>query len=212
MVDEKMYVTGGVGAMHQWEGFDEDYFLPQSTDEGGCYSETCASIGVMMLADRMLHLDLNSKYADNMELQLYNSVMTAMSLGGRAFTYVNMLGSSERDKSMREEWFECACCPPNLMRLFGCLGGYLWHHGKEAENSAFVNVHLYTTATVTFNVDDQKIEFEQESNWPWEGKVRFKVHASSSLKIAVRLRIPAWFEGKFTVCPFLSISQLLCSN
>lgn len=54
MVDKKMYMTGGIGAIKQWEGFGIDYFLPQGTDEGGCYSETCASIGVVMLAERLL--------------------------------------------------------------------------------------------------------------------------------------------------------------
>lgn len=77
MVDRKMYLTGGIGSMMQWEGFGIDYFLPQGSDEGGCYNETCASIAVMMLAERMLHLELNSKYADVMELCLYNAVMTA---------------------------------------------------------------------------------------------------------------------------------------
>lgn len=77
MVDKKMYLTGGIGSMMQWEGFGIDYFLPQGSDEGGCYNETCASIGVMMLAERLLHLELNSKYADVMELCVYNAVMTA---------------------------------------------------------------------------------------------------------------------------------------
>lgn len=56
MVEKKMYLTGGIGAIKQWEGFGIDYFLPQGTDEGGCYSETCAAIGVMMLAERMLQV------------------------------------------------------------------------------------------------------------------------------------------------------------
>jgi DUF1680 family protein len=56
MVQRKMYVTGGIGAVKQWEGFGPDYFLPQGTDEGGCYSETCAAIGTIMLAERMLQV------------------------------------------------------------------------------------------------------------------------------------------------------------
>jgi hypothetical protein len=56
MVEKKMYLTGGIGAMDAWEGFGIDYFLPQSTDEGGCYAETCAGIGVMMLAERLLQV------------------------------------------------------------------------------------------------------------------------------------------------------------
>jgi DUF1680 family protein len=54
MIEKKMYLTGGIGAMKQWEGFGIDYFLPQSSDEGGCYAETCAAIEVMMLCDRPL--------------------------------------------------------------------------------------------------------------------------------------------------------------
>lgn len=56
MVQKKTYVTGGIGAMKKWEGFGVDYFLPQGTDEGGCYAETCAAIGVMMLAERLLRV------------------------------------------------------------------------------------------------------------------------------------------------------------
>jgi len=56
MVQRKMYVTGGIGAIKQWEGFGPDNFLPQGTDDGGCYAETCASIGTIMLAERMLQV------------------------------------------------------------------------------------------------------------------------------------------------------------
>ncbi|KAH8897921.1 DUF1680-domain-containing protein [Thozetella sp. PMI_491] len=199
MVDKKMYLTGGIGAMKQWEGFGIDYFLPQGTDEGGCYAETCASIGVMMLAERLLELDLNGRYADIMELCLYNGVMTAMSLEGKAFTYVNQLASSEQDKSVREEWFECSCCPPNLTRLFGSLGGYLWHF-DGADSKATINVYLYTTAKLQFEVDGRPVVLEQKSNWPWEGNIMFQLSADK-IETTVRLRIPAWAGEKFTLTP-----------
>ncbi|WAO83287.1 Hypothetical protein NCS54_00047200 [Fusarium falciforme] len=200
MVDKKMYMTGGVGAIKQWEGFGIDYFLPQGTDEGGCYNETCVSIAVMMLAERILHLDLDAHYADIMELCLYNTVMTAMSLDGKAFTYVNQLTSTEADKNVREEWFWCACCPPNLTRLFGSLGGYLWDYGHEVDN-VFVNVHLYTGAELTFDANGLPVTLQQRSNWPWEGKVDFQLLVPSSLRAVVRLRLPAWSSGAYILTP-----------
>ncbi|KAI0105162.1 glycoside hydrolase family 127 protein [Hypoxylon sp. NC0597] len=200
MVDKKMYLTGGIGSMWQWEGFGIDYFLPQGSDEGGCYNETCASIGVIMLAERLLHLDLNSKYADIMELCLYNAVMTGLSLEGTAFTYVNQLASSEADRNQREDWFDTSCCPPNVMRLFGCLGGYLWDYGGSGKD-VYVNVHLYTTAKVTFQVEDQQIVLEQKSNWPWEGNILFQLQAPSSTNVTVKLRIPSWARRRFTLTP-----------
>ncbi|KAI0114487.1 hypothetical protein GGR51DRAFT_577502 [Nemania sp. FL0031] len=202
MVDKKMYLTGGIGSMMQWEGFGIDYYLPQGSDEGGCYNETCASIGVMMLAERLLHVELNSKYADVMELCLYNAVMTAMSLGGNAFTYVNQLASSEKDKNVRAAWFDTSCCPPNVSRLFGSLGGYLWDyggHGKEI----FINVHLYTTAKVSFQVDEHPVVFEQKSNWPWEGNVIFHLDVPPTANTTIRLRIPSWAKKRFTLTPTL---------
>ncbi|KAK3314541.1 hypothetical protein B0H66DRAFT_593260 [Apodospora peruviana] len=204
MVDKKMYLTGGIGAIKQWEGFGIDYFLPQGTDEGGCYAETCASIGVMMLAERLLQIDLQNpdrRYADVMELCLYNNVMTAMSLDGNAFTYVNQLASSDKNPSGRSEWFEVSCCPPNLARLFGSLGGYLWDYGSNNNGETFINVHLYTTAKLTFDnsVDGKPVKLEQRSNWPWEADVAFTLSAAT--KTTIRLRLPAWSENQYTLTP-----------
>ncbi|KAF4986819.1 hypothetical protein FDECE_15752 [Fusarium decemcellulare] len=200
MVDKKMYVTGGIGSIKQWEGFGINYFLPQGTDEGGCYAETCASIAVMMLAERILHLELDAHYADTMELCLYNNVMTAMSLNGKAFTYVNQLASSEADKSAREEWFWCACCPPNLTRLFGSLGGYLWDHDSEGDN-VFINVHLYTSAETTFDINGSAVSLQQTTDWPWNGNINFKLSAPSSLRTTMRLRLPGWSKGQYILNP-----------
>lgn len=204
MVDKKMYLTGGVGAIKQWEGFGIDYFLPQGTDEGGCYAETCASIGVMMLAERLLHLGGDAgperRYADIMELCLYNNVMTAMSLQGNAFTYVNQLASSDKDPSARSDWFEVSCCPPNLSRLFGSLGGYLWDYGSVGRD-IFVNVHLYTTARLSFDVDGRPFTVQQTSNWPWEGKVEFTASVPDGCSATIRLRLPAWSRNQYVLQP-----------
>ena len=211
MVDQKMYVTGGIGAIEQWEGFGGDYFLPQGTDEGGCYAETCASIGVIMLAERLLQYDLQGRYADVMELCLYNNVMTAMSLNGRVFTYVNQLASSDKDKSERQDWFEVSCCPPNLTRLFGSLGGYLWDFGVDGDE-AFVNVHLYTTAKLTFGPANAAITLEQKSNWPWEGTVALQITKPRSVQTMLRLRLPAWCQESFAITPAPSTEQIRISR
>lgn len=205
MVDKKMSVTGGVGAIEQWEGFGIDYFLPQSTDEGGCYNESCASIAILFLAERLLDIELDSRYGDIMDLCLYNNVMTAMSLDGKAFTYVNQLGSSEADKSGREDWFWCACCPPNYSRLFGSLGGYLWHFGQQ-DKGAYIDVHLYTSAKVAFAADEGPIELEQSSNWPWDGTISFTLTNPNQIPTTIRLRIPAWANSTFTLNPPFSSS------
>lgn len=183
MVNAKMYVTGGIGSIKQYEGFGRDYFLPQGTDEGGCYAETCAAIGVMMLAQRILQFDLDRKFGDIMELAFYNAVLTAMSADGRSFTYVNQLASSESDLSERCDWFTVACCPPNMLRLLGQISGYIYNSQSES-----IDVHLYIPSE--HSSDGRTIK--QESNYPWNSDIKF---ATEGADFAVRLRIPAFAVG-----------------
>ncbi|KIX01397.1 uncharacterized protein Z518_09123 [Rhinocladiella mackenziei CBS 650.93] len=205
MVDCKMYLTGGIGAMKQWEGFGLDYFLPQGTDEGGCYAETCAAIGVMMLAERILQYDLDRRFSDVMELCLYNAVLTAMSHNGTKFTYVNQLASSDSDLSKREEWFTCACCPPNMLRLLGQVGGYICTQqksGPEGPPSTQVNVHLYVSSRCEFETGHgQQVVLTQKTNWPWSGQVEFNLCTKSD-QVSLALRIPGWTTSwKMTPSP-----------
>lgn len=206
MVERKMYVTGGIGAIKQWEGFGLDYFLPQSTDEGGCYAETCAAIGVMMLAERILQYDLDGRFGDIMELCLYNAMLTSMSHDGTKFTYVNQLASSDADASKREEWFTCACCPPNVLRLFGQIGGYMYSDKHTGKESTQVNVHLYVPSVHEVKVGGQgqgpgpgqekKAVLTQKSNWPWDGRVDIEVQgATATAQVSIALRIPAWAKS-----------------
>ncbi|QIW96336.1 hypothetical protein AMS68_001854 [Peltaster fructicola] len=191
MVGQKMYVTGGIGAIKQWEGFGQDYYLPQSTDEGGCYSETCAAIGIMMLANRILQTDLHARFGDIMELCLYNAVLTSMSHDGQRFTYVNQLASSDADASKREDWFTVACCPPNVLRLLGQIGGYIWDVRSSSKIPEVV-VHLYISSSTTFKVGQEKFSIKQESNYPWKSDISFETNCAAP--VAVKLRIPEWAQ------------------
>lgn len=127
-----------------------------------------------------------------MELCLYNTVLTSMSYDGKRFTYVNQLASSDQDLSQREEWFTCACCPPNVLRLLGQIGGYVWNHDTDPKTgTTTIIVHLYVPSTLEFEVGGRSVQLKQESNWPWDGKIRFSL--KTSLKnINIKLRIPGW--------------------
>ena len=120
-------------------------------------------------------------------------MLTGMSTDGKAFTYVNQMASSDGDLSKREEWFECACCPPNIARVLGHIGGYLWTANSTAGN-VDVNVHLYANATLTYPTDDGEIVLKQRTNWPWDGNVEFELETKSTSNITVRLRIPSWAD------------------
>lgn len=206
MVCKKMYLTGGIGAVAAWEGFGKDYFLPQGSDEepdegfGGCYAETCAAIGVVMLAERMLRLERRAEYADVLELCLYNAVLTGMSHEGNAFTYVNQLASSEGNLSKRSEWFEVSCCPPNVSRLVGSIGGYIWTMTEKDSGNMEVDVHTYTTANVRWKIGEKEVELKQRTDLPIGcGRVNISIRGSENVEITMRLRIPGWVTS-WKVC------------
>ena len=96
------------------------------------------------------------------------------------------------DSSQREEWFTCSCCPPNVLRLLGQIGGYVWtHHVNTERKSAEINVHLYISSTLEFDVAGESVQLQQESDWPWSGKVGFRLH-TSLYNVTIKLRIPGW--------------------
>ena len=118
--EKLMYVTGGLGSSRHNEGFTFDYDLPNET----AYCETCAGIGFVFWNHRLLQLDCDGRYADVLERALYNNVLSGVSLDGKKFFYENPLASV--GKHHREEWFGCACCPPNIARLLASLGQYVY--------------------------------------------------------------------------------------
>lgn len=181
LTTKRMYVTGGIGTSSKNEGFTNDYDLPNES----AYAETCAAIGLIFWAHRLLQLDCNGRYADILELALYNSVLSAVSSEGRHFFYENPLASTGLHQ--RQPWFFCPCCPPNLARLFASLGEYIY---AQSETEAVV--HLYIQGTGRLSVGGQAVSLSQETNYPWDGTVAIQVSPESPATFGLRLRIPGW--------------------
>ncbi|MEO3945128.1 beta-L-arabinofuranosidase domain-containing protein [Gorillibacterium sp. CAU 1737] len=197
IASRQMYVTGGIGSMAQGEAFSVDYDLPNDT----AYSETCASIGLIFFAWRMLQMSPQRKYADVMERALYNTVLAGMAKDGRHFFYVNPLevephvceGKNlgfNHVKPVRQEWFGCACCPPNIARLIASLGDYLY----TVQNDT-VFAHLYIGGKATVQVKGQDVMLDQQAELPWSGNVRFQVQTALPVSFALALRVPEWSRG-----------------
>jgi hypothetical protein len=195
IVDKKMYITGGIGATHLGEAFSFEYDLPNDT----AYAETCASIGLVFFARRMLEMKPDAKYANVMERALYNGILSGMALDGKSFFYVNPLEvnpeachKDERKfhvKPVRQKWFGCACCPPNIARLLSSIGSYAY---TENEDTLFI--HLYIGSTISKKLKDKEVDININSNFPWSGDVNIKVRANDTdFKLAMRL--PDWCEG-----------------
>ncbi|GHT11166.1 hypothetical protein FACS1894170_04360 [Planctomycetales bacterium] len=158
-VNKKMYITGGIGARHEGEAFGEAYELPNRT----AYCETCAAIGLVFWAQRMNLLHGDAKYADVVERAIYNGVLSGIGMDGKSFFYVNPLESTGNHH--RQPFFDCACCPTNVVRFAPSLPGYQYAVDKDG---ALV-VNQFVTGTATVQLPDGEVKIEMKTNYPWDG-------------------------------------------
>ena len=185
--NKKMYITGGIGATVDGEAFSFNYDLPNDL----AYAETCASIGLIFFARRMLEISPEAHYADVVERALYNTVLSSMAQDGKSFFYVNPLEvlpeASHKDsrkrhiKPVRQKWFSCACCPPNLARLISSIGEYCF-----SENDSTIFIHQYIGSSV--NAENAHLNIK--SDYAENGRVEININPEKPVRLA--LRIPFW--------------------
>ena len=182
LTQRRMYVTGGAGSRYEGEAFGSDYELPNDR----AYTETCAAIAGVMWNWRMLNLTGETRFADLMETTLYNAVLSGLSLDGTRYFYQNPL--ADRGTHRRQEWFGCACCPPNIARLLASLPGYFY-----STSDAGVHVHLYATGTATLPLaNGETVTLVQKTDYPWDGEVRLLIESAPTMPFSLDLRIPGW--------------------
>ena len=188
-----LYVTGGVGSEPYGEKFCEPFDLPPDR----AYAETCAAIGVVLCARRMLEVELDGGHTDVMERALYNNVLAGLALDGCTYFYVNPLevvpAIAKRRyechlvKTQRVPWFGCACCPPNVARLLASIGDYVY-----AQTADGLAVHLYAGGAARFLAGTVPVEVQVKTEYPWQERVELAVSPETPAEFTLHLRLPGW--------------------
>jgi DUF1680 family protein len=209
VVGRKMYLTGACGALYDGaspdgakdqktiarvhQSYGRDFQLPNSTG----HNETCAAIGNVLWNERMLRLTGDAKYADVMERTLYNAVLAGVSLDGKAFFYTNTLRQLDampvplRWSRTREPWISCYCCPPNVARTIVQVNTLAY--GRSARG---VWVHLFGASKLDTTLPDGgRVKLRQETDYPWDGRVKITVEAAPEGDTSLYLRVPGWATG-----------------
>lgn len=204
----KMYITGACGALYDGvspdgtsyeptevqkihQAYGRDYQLPNFTAHG----ETCANIGNMLWNWRMLELSGEAKYADIVELTLYNSILSGISLSGTKFLYTNPLSYSD-DLPFQQRWSKdrvgyislSNCCPPNVVRTIAEVGNYFYSTSDEG-----LWVNLYGGSRLSTKLrDGSVVKLSQSTDYPWNGSILISMEAAPAKPFAMKLRIPGW--------------------
>ncbi len=192
VVSKKLYITGGVGARRQGEAFGDPYVLPNKE----AYNETCAAIANIMWNHRLFLLHGDAKYIDVLERTLYNGFLSGVSLNGYEFFYPNPLESDgiykfNQGALTRKPWFDCACCPTNVVRFVPSIAGYVY-----AQNRDDLYVNLFVTSQASVNMEGIPVTLVQQTDYPWDGNLNITVNPETSTEFTMHIRIPGWARNE----------------
>ena len=194
VVDKKMHITGGLGAVPGIEGFGPDYVLPNMVT----YDETCAAVGNVFFNYRMFLMSGDAKYVDVAEVALYNNVLAGVNLAGNRFFYVNPLATDGERKfnhgqAGRAEWFSTACCPSNLARLIPQVSGMAYSYAEDNIYCGF-----YMGSRVEVPMAGGSVVLTQTTNYPFSGDIAIEVEPSmQGEEFTLWMRIPTWCDRQF---------------
>lgn len=223
VVDTKLYVTGGCGALydgaspdgHPWQGeisrvhqaYGRAYQLPNTT----AHAESCANIGMIFWSERMLGLTGDAKYADLIEQIAFNVLLASVSLAGDEYFYTNPL------RQVRALPFELRrpgdtgqpVTPPpppsderlrqSYMTCFCCPPNIAralasFHTRAASISTDGLFIHQYGGSEISVSHGADSLTLREDSDYPWHGRIRFTVTAADG-SLPVHLRIPGWSSG-----------------
>ncbi len=193
IIDTKMHITGGLGAMHGIEGFGPEYVLPNKE----AYNETCAAVGNVFFNYRMFLLHKDARYMDVAEVALFNNALAGVNLEGNKFFYVNPLEADgetpfNHGHPGRSPWFNTACCPSNIARLIPQVSGMMYAHTEDE-----IYISLYASNSTNIPLPGGKVAIKQISNYPFDENIQLTIHPESKQTFSLKLRIPTWIGEQF---------------
>jgi hypothetical protein len=194
IVDTRMHITGGLGAVHGIEGFGPEYELPNK----GAFNETCAAVGNVLFNHRMFLMEKDAKYMDVAEVALLNNVLAGVSLEGNKFFYINPLeadGIAPFNHGMRgrSPWFGTACCPTNLARLIPQVPGMMY---ATTHNEIYCS--FYAGSTTTLQIESGKVGLKQITAYPFGETIQWEINPEKNGQtFSMNFRIPTWTGSQF---------------
>ena len=201
IVTRKIYITGGCGALYDGvspdgttydqpsiqqihQAYGRAYQLPNETS----HNETCADIGMLLLSWRLFMATGEAKYADMVENELYNGILSGISIDGEDYFYTNALRKTAefpykmRWPKSRQRYISCFCCPPNTLRTLCEAQEYAYTIG---DGTLWCNIYGDNT------LNTPNLQVTQHTDYPYNGRVTIQFHKVKDIR-KVKVRIPSW--------------------
>ena len=210
IIQHKIYIMGGCGALYDGvspdgttynqpsiqqihQAYGRQFQLPQEA----AHNEICAQIGMMLFSWRLFQTTGDGKYIDNIENELYNGILSGISIDGRDFFYTEALRRTKefpyvmRWPKHRQHYITCFCCPPNTLRTLCQAQEYAYTLGGSSADTLYVNLYGQNS------LKTKDLEISQETNYPWDGEIKLTVKKAKKLSTII-LHKPDWCD-KYSV-------------
>jgi hypothetical protein len=166
--------------------------------------ETCGMVEQMLSDELLLQMSGDPFWADNCENVAFNTYPAALTPDMRALRYLtapNMVVSDAKNHSpgiqnggpfLLMNPFSSRCCQHNHSMGWPYFNKHLWLATPDNGLCAA----LYSASEVSAKVGDgAQIRIEEETHYPFDGKIDFKLHADKSVSFPLYLRIPGWSKS-----------------
>lgn len=187
----------GPGTGEQWNRTR----LEQTNPAIDLMMETCVTVYWMRLCHQLLRLTGEVRYADAMEVSLYNAIFGALRPDGAFFEYFPRFNGARNPRvnySFNIKGFDLSCCTAN-----GPTGLALAPDIAFAGTPDGVAVNLYMTGCARVPVPGGQVVLSMQSEFPRVGYARLTIEAGdlhAGTPLALDLRVPGYAEH-FAVLP-----------
>ena len=189
MLARQSFVTGGWGPDETLRAPDSPDVCASLTNTHASFETPCGSYAHFKLTRYLLRVTRDARYGDSMERVMYNTVLGAKPLmaDGRTFYYSDYNFAGRKVYRDDQHW---ACCSGTLPQVAADYRINTYFRDPQG-----VWVNLYIPSTLRWTQDGAQITLTQESQYPFDSLVQFKVNLSQPRDFTLNFRIPAWAKG-----------------
>ena len=162
-----------------------DNFTSMLNDVQG--PETCNTYNMLRLTKMLYQTSPDIRFADYYERALYNHILASQQPEKGGFVYFTPMRPghyrvySQPETSM---W----CCVGSGLENHTKYGEFIYAHAKDT-----LYVNLFIPSRLTWK--EKKITLVQETRFPDEEQIRFRVEKSKKKAFSLKLRYPCWAKG-----------------
>ena len=162
-----------------------DNFTSMLNDVQG--PETCNTYNMLRLTKMLYQTSPDIRFTDYYERALYNHILASQQPEKGGFVYFTPMRPghyrvySQPETSM---W----CCVGSGLENHTKYGEFIYAHAKDT-----LYVNLFIPSRLTWK--EKKITLVQETRFPDEEQIRFRVEKSKKKAFSIKLRYPSWAKG-----------------